>query len=145
MIRQGLRSVNGLTPTHANPLRILSFAASSQPSLIHTGGTCTCRTCTCPVVSSVDDSFKLSAKVSVLPKTSNLQQRGFRTLGAVSNAAKGEGKTGSAISGRLFGACVLERYPVIMPESSTWEKEYQARPPPVTIKIAPKQRRLPFT
>jgi len=78
-----------------------------------------------PAVSSLNDNLKFSTKMSVLPKTSSVQQRGMRTSATIANAAKGEGKEGSTISGRLFGACVLERYPVIMPELPAWEKEYQ--------------------
>jgi hypothetical protein len=43
------------------------------------------------------------------------------------NGAKGGRKEATTINGRLFGVCVLERYPVIMPELAAWEKEYQVR------------------
>ena len=136
MIRQCFKSVNKFSLAHVNPLRTISCAAGSTVSQSHSCGTCTCRVCVCPghvapAAWSVNTGLNVSAKPFALPIISSIQQRGLRTSGAVTQAAKGE--KGSTISGRLFGACVLERYPVIMPEMPAWEQEYQARHPLISM------------
>lgn len=125
MIRQCVQSLKQATLTYGLPLRAVPCAAT----LTHTCATCTCRICTCPkqappLFPSVINDLKCGVAMNLHPTISNVQYRGLRTS-AIMNGAKGVRKEATTINGRLFGVCVLERYPVIMPELAAWEKDYQ--------------------